>query len=160
MLLPMLSTDNMQFISAGAGYSRLEKTILIRDYEPAHEILDICVGNPNDRLDRGAMNCSKCWKCSRALVTLEALGVLDKFSNVFDIEFYLENRDAAMKTIRLSAYQGKPADRDVLMFLKEKGIAVPYPYFEIWSSEFRSRLRNIPLLRKLYRFFKSTFRSV
>lgn len=79
--LHLLSTESLECISAGSQYSRIEKTRLITDYSPAQSWLNVC-GSTRGRAD----NCSVCWKCNRTLFTLELLGKLDAFSDVFNLE--------------------------------------------------------------------------
>ena len=83
MLLPWLSTESLDLIDDGNLYDRSQKTAIIADYPPAAKYLNVCYGH--DTLDT---NCSICGKCSRTLLTLEILGKLDTFRNVFDIEKY------------------------------------------------------------------------
>jgi len=120
MLLPLLSTQKLRFLSAGAGLSRLEKTTLISDFKPAETLLDVCIARPGQRLSGKYINCSKCWKCSRAIVTLEILGKMANFSEVFDLELYSREKLQAIEVIKRSAARGKPADRDLLQFMKVK----------------------------------------
>ena len=65
MLLPLLSTESLNFISDGAQYTRVEKTLRIVDYEPVKRYLNVCV---HDR--ESHENCSVCGKCCRTLMTL------------------------------------------------------------------------------------------
>ena len=55
-------------------------------------MLDVCVANPDKRLALEKLNCSRCWKCTRTLLTLEALGRLDAFEKVFDLPYYRTHR--------------------------------------------------------------------
>ena len=76
----MFSTKSLTIISEGATSSRLEKTEKVTMYEPSYNYLNVCTIT--------ASNCSKCEKCTRTLVALDALGKLDLYKNVFDIEYY------------------------------------------------------------------------
>lgn len=80
---PLLSTEVCEIISDGGQYMRTDKTLLLKDYEPAHRYLNVCVG-----IQESACNCGRCHKCIRTLVALDTLGILDRFSKVFDIEEY------------------------------------------------------------------------
>ena len=83
MILPWLSTEGLDLIDDGNLYDRSQKTTLIADYPPAAKYLNVCYGH--DTLDT---NCSVCVKCSRTLLTLEILGKLDTFREVFDLGKY------------------------------------------------------------------------
>lgn len=80
---PLLSTEGCEIISDGGQYMRTDKSLLLRDYEPAHRYLNVCV-SPQE----SACNCGHCQKCIRTLVALDTLGMLDKFSSVFDLQDY------------------------------------------------------------------------
>lgn len=128
LLLPLISTGPFRLFSAGSGLSRLDKMKVIADYPPAFAHLDVCVSNPMERAAAQQTNCSRCWKCTRAMLTLDAIGTLDSFNAVFDLDGYRKNRGYAYGKVVESALLGKPADRDTLEFLKEKNLTVgSYP---------------------------------
>lgn len=84
LLLPLLSTESLRCHSAGAAYSRVEKTLIVSKMEVAKEYLDVCViGHPN---------CSGCFKCARTLLTLDLLGCLEDFTEVFNLTKYRQIR--------------------------------------------------------------------
>lgn len=84
---PLLSTEGCEIISDGGQYMRTDKTLLLKDYEPAHRYLNVCV-SPQE----SAGNCGRCHKCIRTLVALDTLGILDRFSKVFDITDYQKHK--------------------------------------------------------------------
>jgi hypothetical protein len=86
ILVPLLSTEGLEMFSAGAAYTRTDKTRLISEMEVAHHHLDVCVVS--------SPNCSTCWKCSRTLLTLELLGRIDQFSAVFNVPKFKKLRKA------------------------------------------------------------------
>lgn len=88
--LQCFSTRQLKFYSEGGAVTRFDKTKRIVDFEPAHKYLHVCVMN-------NGSNCSKCTKCRRTLFDLDALGELDKFSHVFDISYYHNNRHWYMR---------------------------------------------------------------
>ena len=83
LLLPWLSTESLDLVDDGTIYDRSQKTALIADYAPVTKYLNVCYGH--DTLDT---NCSVCIKCLRTLLTLEILGKLEAFKDVFDLEKY------------------------------------------------------------------------
>lgn len=83
VLLPLLSTETLNFISDGHQYTRAEKTAILSDYEPTKNFLNVCVSG-----DDTYENCSECSKCSRTLMTLDSLNKLEDYDNIFDIEKY------------------------------------------------------------------------
>lgn len=72
----LLSTEATDSISTGSQYTRAAKTAQVAEIEPSYRHLDICVEPGTSR--SGFRNCSRCWKCARTMVTLEALGKLDR----------------------------------------------------------------------------------
>ena len=82
--LPLLSTHNLRIYSEGEGLSRMEKLKAVVEYEPAYKYLNVCL-NDGD-------NCNHCEKCVRTLLGLDALGALDKFRDVFDVEYYRQHK--------------------------------------------------------------------
>lgn len=110
--LNAFSSNTLQIYSEGAAYGRFEKLSHIVDYEPAQKYLQVCV---ND----GDKNCGKCFKCARTLILLDALGAVDKFSNVFDVEYYKENRHWYLRYLYRMIIRGHdPALREVYAKLK------------------------------------------
>lgn len=125
MLLPLLSTERMRLVSAGAALSRGEKTRLVSEDEVVAKHLDVCV-DPEGRLKHGKINCSRCWKCERTMATLDAIGALDRFGAVFDIEHYRADRKNILKRLTKKAARGSDIDMEVLEMLKASGISAPW----------------------------------
>jgi hypothetical protein len=114
--LPMLSTENISLISAGAGLTRYEKTAIVAEHDDARKMLDVCVEPARKRVKRGIPNCSRCWKCGRTMVTLELLGALQHFDAVFDLDYYSTNRDRIHARL---AVRGVGDDEDATEVLEE-----------------------------------------
>lgn len=76
----LLSTETMESIATGLRWTRVEKTDLITQHDIATRFLNVCV-----RQEKDGRNCSLCWKCCQTLLTLELLGKMEKFNQVFDI---------------------------------------------------------------------------
>lgn len=75
MSLPLLSTLGLSLDSANSDLSRVEKTLALIG-NPYARYVDVCVDADATR----NTNCSQCWKCMRAMFTLEVAGVLDDFT--------------------------------------------------------------------------------
>jgi hypothetical protein len=69
---PLMSTGATQFVHDGAGETRTEKTIRVAESDIALRALHVCYR------EHAAENCGRCRKCSLTMVTLAALGVLDR----------------------------------------------------------------------------------
>jgi hypothetical protein len=84
MTLPCLCTDSLEFILFGGRCSRTEKTALVADFEPSYRWLNVCAIQAN--------NCGHCIKCMRTMLTLDILGKLDHYSQVFEMKGYEEDK--------------------------------------------------------------------
>lgn len=82
--LQCFSTSGLKIYNDGAAKMRLQKTKEIVDYPIVQKYLHVCTSKP--------YNCSRCPKCKRTILTLDVLGVLDRFEEVFDIEYFKKNK--------------------------------------------------------------------
>jgi len=90
IILSMLSTESITFYEAVSRYTRLEKTKNLIINDPiTYKYLNVCVDNNNKKIDK---NCSGCHKCLRTQLTLDLLGKLDLYKNVFNLEIYYEKK--------------------------------------------------------------------
>lgn len=89
LLVPMLSTEALECINPGAQFTRFEKTERIADYAIVRQSLDVCA---SPLMARQKINCSRCWKCLRTQMTLEVIGKLAHFDDVFDRAVYEKHR--------------------------------------------------------------------
>ena len=87
--LPLIRTKNIELVPEGGQFNRSEKVEQIADWEIAREHLDVCntVDELYDTYDIHH-NCSHCGKCIRVLQPLEAMGKLDDFAGLFDVDRY------------------------------------------------------------------------
>lgn len=116
--LPLMSTNDMDLISVGNEYTRADKTKMVSQISDSYEFLDVCISHR----DRKFINCGKCSKCLRTLVTLEIYGALIKYSKVFDINAYRKKR-----TIYLMLLLGKrdPMSLEILELAKTNNFSFP-----------------------------------
>lgn len=125
---------------------RTDKTLLLKDYEPAHRYLNVCVGT-----QESACNCGHCQKCIRTLVALDTLGILERFSKVFDIEEY--KRHSYWYKCRLRYYYYASAYiKDNVDFAKANGRPFP-PY--IIAATYMTFVRVGWQFNKIKRLFNS-----
>ena len=85
-LLPYLSLKNTKLYSTGGQKPRIEKLKDLSDYEPAIKYLHPCTMTRRNR------DC-RCVKCVFTKVALYALGTLDRFEEVFDLDEFEKNKD-------------------------------------------------------------------
>ncbi len=94
-LLPHLSTESTELISANMVMKRSEKVKYIANYKIVQDNLNVCVKEQlknrtesfvkQKYLSREYDNCGCCMKCERTLLQLDILGMLPKFSKVFNL---------------------------------------------------------------------------
>ena len=109
----MASIGKMHFYSTGGENRRLDKTKELVDYPPAYKYLNVCVEE--------VKNDSKCFKCVRTMLTLDGLKALDKFGNVFDVDYYKKNRFLYLKELYLSAvHKNDPFMKEILPLFKKE----------------------------------------
>lgn len=110
----LFSTEGLYCVSTGGQMSRVEKTRMIADFEPSYRFLNVCVDPAYE-----GRNCSVCFKCCRTLMTLELLGVSERYSGVFDIEKFRRIRNGyLLKCLR--AKSGS-FEAEVAALFREKG---------------------------------------
>lgn len=127
--IPLMESNNLKLISDGCQYSRSEKTELISDWGIAQKYLYVCSGK------KSVVNCCECTKCRRTLLPLEAMGKLDQFSGVFDIEKY-RRKSKEFKFSMVLANGREVFATDNYHYYKRKGMELP--------SWFSARIQTIP----------------
>jgi len=148
ILLPLLSTESLEFISEGIQYTRLKKTLRIMDYEPVRRYLNVCVNGK-----RSHENCSTCSKCCRTLMTLNSAGKLDEFSQIFDIQKYKMEMEHQYLRQQLLLQRRDPFAYDNIKLARQNGIKLPSQLicYVSWSADkfkacrkaLKKRLRTI-----------------
>lgn len=133
LLAPILSTENCEFIIANPDMSRIEKTKYILDNEDVRKNLYVCWKeiivnkNPNSEIAKikdNYLNCSRCDKCLRTLLAIDIFGKLDKYTSIFDIEYYKQVKE---KYIAKVIYQrkGNAFYEDLFHLMKDKKYKIP-----------------------------------
>lgn len=85
LLLPLLSTDYLEFIQGTPSWGSPEKTRAILDVPAAQAHLNVCYF--------AGTNCGVCEKCLRRALLIDSYGRLGDFSRVFNQATFLQNRD-------------------------------------------------------------------
>ncbi|SDX58361.1 hypothetical protein [Nitrosomonas oligotropha] len=120
VLLPLLSTESLELIPDGTPYSRIEKIRHIVNYEPVHRYLNVCVG-----VQESHENCSVCAKCSRTLMTLDSIGRMNEFANLFDIKKYKKQAELRYVCQQVLLQHKDPFARASIKLAKENGVKLP-----------------------------------
>ena len=99
-LLPHLSTESTELISASMSMRRSDKVAYISDSELVQKELYVCLkeqilNNPqaSNKYYGEFKNCGHCKKCLRTMLQLEILGKLDLFKDIFDMKDWCNMRE-------------------------------------------------------------------
>lgn len=99
-LVTEMSTEVLECRSSDSQYSRVEKTVFLADKPLAQKYLNVCV----TAYGVEGRNCTTdCIKCARTTVTLDVLGRLEDFRNVFDLKKYARHRMRLFRGILVTA---------------------------------------------------------
>lgn len=115
IIIPLLSTENIEFILHGAQYKRYEKINRIINNKLCHKYLDICVDGKFVEVSKSQLNCSKCWKCMGTLYVIEHYNKLDMFKNRFDLNKYYKDKQIFLKNLD----NKNPYDNEILELYKK-----------------------------------------
>ncbi len=83
---PLWSSSSTQIRHFGADHSRVEKTASVARSAAARSSLSVC--EKGRYADGSRLNCSKCTKCDRTMLTLDALGYSPSDAQAFDWSDY------------------------------------------------------------------------
>lgn len=125
-----LSVRSLVFYTTGYEAERGQKVEAIADEEIVKEYLNVC-GDEND---------SSCEKCTRTMFELYALGKLDEYDKVFDVDFFKENLGD-----RIACSIASPHERmygycqESLAIARRNGVHIPM------SAYFRAIFKYAPL---------------
>lgn len=143
-----IATDEFQMISHSGLVNRVEKTAAIMDNPIVQKNLDVCFHH-NARTDIELINCSKCEKCIRTMVTLDVLGTLDQFSTIFDLDIYKQNRLFYLGQILYRAHINQSVyDKEILEQAKKTGFMIP-PRAHLYSLFYGADLQRKKVTRNL-----------
>jgi hypothetical protein len=115
-----ISNENTTFYSTGSEVTRLEKTAYISDFDITHKYLNVCW--------RRLRNCTdQCDKCRRTMLALYALGKLDLFRDVFDVDAFYRHIDEYLGYMLFNRhYETHHRFHDeAYRCLAERGIPIP-----------------------------------
>lgn len=108
----LLSTETLECISTGSQYSRVEKTEKVAGIEPSYRYLNVCTAT-----DTAGQNCSLCDKCCRTLLTLEMLGDMERYKNIFDLTRYKRIRNFYISNVLSQRYD--PFHHEIVEYARQ-----------------------------------------
>lgn len=137
--LQCFSTRSLRIYSEGGAKTRFEKTRTLIDYPPAKKYLNVCCAE--------GKNCGKCEKCMRTMLDLEALGVLDEFQLVFDVNDYRKHKSRYYTWLCLELMRKDPFIKETYRILLKK-ITLFHRLTALWQF-IKIPLRKVPFLQFL-----------
>lgn len=137
-LLPLISTNNTRFYSASKAMERVEKTALVAKYPSSYNHLSVCW--------RGAKNCGYCNKCIRTMMTLDLLGKLDAYSEVFDLDLYKKRKKDYFAYAYLVKYKNS-FYAEIFDYMKKKQLPMPKSADVINVCRKKVKNRRFPFLK-------------
>ena len=128
LLCQCLSTESLNFILSDYA-TRLEKTIAIADDKLAQKYLDVCFC---------FNSCGKCSKCIRTLVTLDIIGKVDQFREIFDVDDFKKHKaDAYFEILKTKDGDAKEDNavfaKDLYRMATSKGL-IPRKSIEMYEK--------------------------
>lgn len=99
LILQALSTETVEFYSGCCEMTRTEKTKLVYDN---HEVFDYIYPCLSGKL---GINCGRCEKCIRALLTFDGYKLLDKIESRFNTKYYKKRRSFLISVMLMERYK-------------------------------------------------------
>lgn len=125
-VLNYLMTANTVFYSAGSPYTRVQKLRQLSAIPLAEKYLHPCIYALKDS------NCGECGKCVRTQTALYALGTLDHFSKVFDIEQFMKKKDLYLAQVMVQE-KWRPSCAEIMDLVRKQRIKVSYAkWWALW----------------------------
>lgn len=148
--LTNFSVEGVSMYSVGLDCERLDKQRFIQDYHETYRYLNVC--------NKEAMNCSRCEKCLRTMAGFQCLGSLEKYSEVFDVEYYKSNFSKCMGLLLGKRFDGSAEgniDAVLIKNMKKSGIHIPvsayiYSFPHALRSLAYKYARRVKPIRKWY----------
>ena len=131
---PLLGSENLEFILSNPAMKKEEKTEYLSAHPITSRYLDVCwaaqwaygfVNNQSVFEEKVNKNCGKCDKCLRTILTLDLLGRLSQYEELFDMDYYRKNKDKyILKVIRLK--DSNVFYRELSELINEKNIPLSF----------------------------------
>lgn len=128
-----VSTESLNFYLSGVETTRGKKLEALADWEPSWRWLHPCT-----RGIVGKTNCGSCKKCICDLTTLYALGKLERYKAVYDINEYLSHLPQRIGFVL--AKQGSHSYTETQRLLKERNVPVSSAAY-IYEKQFRRAIQ-------------------
>lgn len=125
----MFSTESVMFYSTGISERRIEKTEFISNFPETYNLLNVC--NIHDT------NCRNCEKCIRTMSGLYAIGKLECYDKVFDVEYYKKHLSKNLALMLAKSADGSVEGAlcpEIFKKIKENKKHVPFMTYRNYSE--------------------------
>ena len=129
------STESMAFYHAGEEATRVEKLAALSDWAPSWRWLHPCYKQGVDRI-----NCGHCKKDVRDMATLYALGYLERYREVYDVDDF--TRHLPQRLGVLLAHSDGHLYAETVRLLEERSIPIPEKAYA-YERQFRAAMRRL-----------------
>lgn len=121
----LITVPGTNWYSEGADKSRQDKVKALIKWPPSFKYLNVCVDEPD--------NCGVCFKCIRTLLSIDAVGNIDDYKEVFDVEFYKKNRKSYLRRLYIAAaLKHDFFMSEIYPYFKEK-MTISFKLWCIWT---------------------------
>lgn len=128
-------TEFLTIYLSGSQIKRCDKLAALADWQPAQKWLHPCF-----HTGIGKKNCSRCHKCAWDLIVLYALGKLDNFSQVFDVDVFRKELPIRLGFI-LSDRESRLSD-EALRFLESRNAPIPAAA-HVYAKQFAAAKKHL-----------------
>lgn len=107
-LLPAWSTESTELITGDPCMVRTAKTKRVASCPDTYKHLYVCwkevfanygIHEEVTKVKDDFRNCGRCGKCLRTLLTFDILGVIERYKDIFDLDYYYSNRDVYVSKV-------------------------------------------------------------
>lgn len=129
--VPLIQTEKLELVIDGCQYERNQKIEKLADWEIAQKYLSPCICRSYEDSVYHNHNCSSCRKCMQVMMTLDAIGKLEKFTGIFDVKEYRKHLRREKANAVYKHFMGIPEgnEPDIYIFLKKHGVKLPlFPF--------------------------------
>lgn len=142
-----VKVNSLEFHISGLIEDRIQKTKAISNNKLTYSYLNVCMITPDNKevnLESKTQNCSKCFKCVRTMATLDILGKLENYSDVFDLSLYKKNLNKNLGELLYKRYRGSDVfSEEIFLEAKKQKYQISY---RVYYYVFMRALQ--PILRK------------
>ncbi|MBQ9743400.1 MAG: hypothetical protein IJV88_07095 [Ruminococcus sp.] len=120
------STESISFYVTGAVATRLEKVQFISQHEETYKLLNVC--------NKNSFNCRTCEKCIRTMSELYSINMLDKYSEVFDVEYFRKHLAYNMAFVMSKSADGTVEAlyfKNIINKIRENKLRIPFSSYFI-----------------------------